>query len=45
MVRTTIQEILTTNPNNPTTGSINLNGSFTVPSGIQVWLNIMLNVL
>ena len=37
----TIQEILTTNPNNPTTGSINLNGSLTASSGIQVSANIM----
>ena len=39
----TIQEILTTNPNNPTTGSINLNGSFTASAGIQVAANIMPN--
>ena len=39
----TIQEIVTTNPNNPTTGSINLNGSITASSGVQVKGNIMPN--
>ena len=41
----TIQEIVTTNPNNPTTGSINLNGSITTSSGVQVKGNIMFEML
>ena len=38
----TIQEIVTTNPNNPTTGSINLN-RYNEDHGVQVKGNIMAN--